>query len=98
MTSPWNSKRTALQSFLSLVERLPVEFVVISYNDESLVPLPTLTKALIEKYKTIKIKKIAYKRNIMSQIGNAAEGVAASEAGPKTTNHEVLILVSKRSN
>jgi adenine-specific DNA-methyltransferase len=98
MTSPWNSKRTALQAFLDLVERLPVEFIVISYNDESLVPLPTLTKALIETYKSIKVKKIAYKRNIMSQIGNAAEGVAASEEGPKTTNNEVLILVDKRSN
>jgi adenine-specific DNA-methyltransferase len=98
MVSPWNSKPKALQAFLDLVERLPVQYVVISYNDESLVPLGALTKSLLKEYGSLKIKKIPYKRNIMSQIGNAADGVAASETGPKTANHEVLIWIEKRSN
>ena len=89
MSSQWNSKRTALAAFMALVERLPVRFVVISYNDESLIPLETLETALKVKY-TVTVKKIPYKRNIMCQIGNAA---AADEH--KTENHEVLIWIEK---
>ena len=90
MSSGWNSKRTALVSFLNLIDRLPVRFVVISYNDESLVPLDPLITVLKERYGPIVVKKIPYKRNIMAQIGNAA---AADEH--KTTNNEVLIWIAK---
>jgi adenine-specific DNA-methyltransferase len=90
MHSAWNSKRTALDAFIKLVDRLPARFVVISYNDESLVPLETLEAALKEKY-TVRIKKIPYKRNIMCQIGNAA----TNGETPVTKNLEVLIWVAK---
>lgn len=90
MQSAWNSKRTALEAFLKLVDRLPVKYVVISYNDESLVPLEKLEAALKEKY-TVTLKKIPYKRNIMSQIGNAA----GNGAIPVTENHEALLWVVK---
>lgn len=90
MLSAWNSKRTALEAFLMLVSRLPVAYVVISYNDESLVPLDTLVDALKHAYTEVIVKKIPYKRNIMAQIGNAA---AAEEH--KTTNNEVLIWIVK---
>ena len=93
MTSSWNSKRTALESFILLVERLPVQYAVISYNDESLVPLEALTAALGSRFEII-VKKIPYKRNIMAQIGNAAEAVAAG-AVAKTENNEVLIWLVK---
>ena len=73
---------------MTLVERLPVRYVVISYNDESLIPVDTLLTALKGKY-TVKVKNIPYKRNIMCQIGNAT----AEDA--KTENCEVLIWVSK---
>lgn len=89
MNSLWNSKRTALEAFLTLIHRLPVKYVVISYNDESLVPLDTLVAALKEIY-SITVKKIPYKRNIMAQIGNAA----ANEEHV-TENHEVLIWLVK---
>ena len=92
MSSAWNSKRTALTSFLALIERLPARFVLISYNDESLVPLDTLVASLKEKYASAVVKKIPYKRNIMAQIGNAA---AADEH--KTANNEVLIWIEKTS-
>jgi adenine-specific DNA-methyltransferase len=100
MQSPWNSKGKALGAFLALVARLPVKFVCISYNDESLVPLETLEGALKEAYGATAVKKhlIPYKRNIMCQIGNAAaEGGVAAEggAGAKTENHEVLLWVAK---
>jgi adenine-specific DNA-methyltransferase len=90
MQSAWNSKRTALDAFMRLVDRLPARFVVISYNDESLVPLETLEAALKAKY-PIQIKKIPYKRNIMAQIGNAATNGEV----PVTENHEVLIWVTR---
>jgi adenine-specific DNA-methyltransferase len=91
MNSLWNSKRTALKAFMDLIHRLPVQFVVISYNDESLVPLETLEAALKETY-AITVKKIPYKRNIMAQIGNGSEAETH-----KTENHEVLIWLVKTS-
>lgn len=90
MKSAWNSKRTALEAFLMLVSRVPVKYVVISYNDESLVPLDVLVENLKHAYQTVVVKKIPYKRNIMAQIGNAA---AAEEH--KTENNEVLIWIVK---
>lgn len=90
MLSAWNSKRTALEAFLMLVSRLPVKYVVISYNDESLVPLDALIENLKHAYATVMVKKIPYKRNIMAQIGNAA---AADEH--KTENNEVLLWIVK---
>ena len=94
MDSGWNSKRTALTSFVSLVAKLPVKYVVISYNDESLVPLDTLISTLKGVYATVIVKKIPYKRNIMAQIGNAAEAIAEG-AEAKTENNEVLIWIVK---
>ena len=91
MTSPWNSKKKALQAFLDLIERLPAKAVVISYSDESLVPLPTLEAALRARY-TVHKKVIPYKRNIMSQIGNAEAAIAAG-AEAKTDNNEILFWV-----
>ncbi len=90
MKSAWNSKTTALEAFTRLVHRLPARFIVISYNDESLVPLETLEAALKARY-TVIIKKIPYKRNIMAQIGNAA----GNGQEPVTENHEALIWVVK---
>ena len=77
---------------MKLVGRLPAKYVVISYNDESLVPLETLEGALKEKW-LVRIKKIPYKRNIMAQIGNVALG----DNTPVTENHEVLIWVQKQA-
>ena len=90
MKSAWNSKSTALEAFTRLIDRLPARFVVISYNDESLIPLELLETTLKAKY-SVKVKKIPYKRNIMSQIGNAA----TNGQTPVTENHEALIWVVK---
>lgn len=100
MVSPWNSKKTALKAFLDLVERLPVRAVVISYNDESLIPLETLEKALKERWGegAVKKKLIPYKRNVMATIGNAAApGGVAAEGEARTTNHEVLLWIAKEN-
>ena len=91
MQSPWNRKSTALEAFLSLCRRLPVKHILISYNDESLIPLDTLTDALKKEYGAVVVKKIPYKRNIMSQIGNAA--LYTEEFNTKNT--EVLLWIRK---
>jgi adenine-specific DNA methylase len=91
MVSPWNSKRTALKAFMDLCERLPVKYLLISYNDESLVPHDDLVKALKDKYGAVHITRVPYQRNIMAQIGNAEH----SDLPVKTKNMELLLWVRK---
>jgi len=86
MSSPWNSKVHALEAFEQLVKRLPTKYVLISYNDESLVPINDLITAM-KKYGQLHINEIDYKRNIMSQIGNGVVG--------NTHNKEYLILITR---
>ena len=87
MASPWNSKNTALQAFDTLFERLPVKYLLVSYSNESLIPIEDLIK-LARKYGKILVQEIDYRRNIMSQIGNG-------EIGGKR-NIEYLILIKKK--
>jgi adenine-specific DNA methylase len=90
MVSPWNSRRTAATAFMALIERLPARYVCVSYNDESLVPLATLETLLRARW-PITVHSIAYRRNVMCKIGNAA-----TTAGPKKEdNTEVLIWIDK---
>ena len=96
MVSPWNSKRTALKAFLDLVDRLPVQAVVISYSDESLIPLDTLVGALTDRWPGTEVQQIAYRRNVMCKIGNAAGGGTGTKKDAKTDNTEALIWIPKR--
>ena len=91
MMSAWNSKKTALNAFDRLIERLPVKHVIVSYNNESLVPIEKLLE-LLKKYPSVKTTKIDYKRNIMCQIGNAAKG---EDKDFQTKNTEYLFLITK---
>ena len=93
MMSPWNRKKDALGAFIALAERLPVRALLISYNNEGLVPLEDLIKAFKEKYgaEAVSVKRIPYKRNIMATIGNAE--LYTDEH--KTENTETLIWVAK---
>jgi adenine-specific DNA-methyltransferase len=86
MSSPWNSKVRALEAFEQLVKRLPVRYILISYNDESLVPINDLIAAM-KKFGQLHVNEIDYKRNIMSQIGNGVVG--------NTHNKEYLILITR---
>jgi adenine-specific DNA-methyltransferase len=89
MVSQWNSKRTALSAFIELCRRLPAKYLLISYNNESIIPLDTLTEALRAEFNVVDIENISYQRNIMSQIGNA---VLYNDTF-KTENTEVLIWI-----
>jgi adenine-specific DNA-methyltransferase len=91
MVSPWNSKVKALTAFIELCKRLPARNLLISYNNESIVPLDQLTEALEKEFGPIDVEKISYQRNIMAQIGNAA----LYNDTFKTENVEVLIWIRK---
>jgi adenine-specific DNA-methyltransferase len=93
MVSPWNSGRTALEAFVKLCRNLPVRYIVVSYNNESIIPMKTLVERLEKEFGTAAISKedCNYKRNIMSQIGNAT--LYKDEF--KTKNVESLIWIQK---
>ena len=93
MLSGWNSKKSALNSFEKLIQRLPVKHVLVSYNNESLVPIESLVK-IFKKYPSCIIQEIDYKRNIMCQIGNAAKE-KTDETIFKTENKEFLFHITK---
>ena len=91
MKSLWNYKSTALKALLELCERLPVKHILISYNDESLIPHEDLTKALKDKFGQVRVTRVPYQRNIMAQIGNAE----LSDTAIKTKNTELLLWINK---
>jgi adenine-specific DNA-methyltransferase len=93
MSSQWNTKKSALAAFEKLIDRLPVKWVLVSYNNESLVEIEKL-EALFKKYPHVIPTKIDYKRNIMSQIGNAAKD-KPDDTEFKTENQEYLFLIKK---
>lgn len=79
MSSPWNTKKSALSAFEKLIDRLPVKWVLVSYNNESLVEISKL-EALFAKYPLVLVTKLDYTRNIMSQIGNAAKDASKEKS------------------
>lgn len=87
MKSEWNSKKTVLKAFDDTLKRLPADYVLLSYSNESLIRLDDL-RPILEKYKSFNVTEVDYKRNIMHKIGNARD-VGHS------TNTEYLILVEK---
>ena len=93
MVSSWNSKRTALEAFVALCWRLPVRYIVVSYSDESIIPMKTLMERLQVEFGPDAVTKedSPYKRNIMSQIGNAT----LYKEEFKTENVESLIWIRK---
>ena len=91
MTSPWNSKNTAGQAFSDLINRLPARYILISYSNESIMPEKELMD-ICQSFGKTSISYIDYRRNIMSQIGNAGK-----DADKKQTNQEWLVLIDKES-
>lgn len=90
MKSPWNSKKTALSAFEQLFGRLPVQYILLSYSNESLLSLKELLP-LLQTYKSYEVREIDYTRNIMSRIGNAT----LYDTTRETKNVEYLILIHK---
>jgi len=90
MTSAWNKKKEALDATIKLIDRLPVKYIVLSYNDEGLIEQEALFNAL-KAYKNVDIQTIDYKRNIMSSIGNATKYQDKFD----TANKEFVIVIEK---
>lgn len=90
MSSLWNSKRAALNAFENLIDRLPVKYVIVSYNNESIVDIKKLFELFRKKYTNVLVQEIDHKRNIMSQIGNLYPTTQIT-----TENKEYLFLITK---
>lgn len=91
MRSLWNSKKTAGQAFEQLFSRLPVKYIIVSYNNESLLTLTDLL-AICNKTGMTTVHELPYRRHIMSQIGNAEKN-----PNKKKTNIEYLIVIQKHA-
>lgn len=87
MKSPWNYKKTARQAFETLIARLPVKWILISYSNESLIPVSEIV-AIGKSYKSVAVREIDYTRNIMSVIGHGSPTNSRK-------NVEFLILIEK---
>lgn len=93
MSSPWNrTKEVAVKAFDDLIKRLPVRYLLISYNDESIIPQAEL-EAVCQKHGTVQVNSMHYGRNIMSQIGNATKD--GQDVASNQKNYEILFLIDK---
>lgn len=88
MESPWNSAKTALTATEILLKRIDAKHHLLSYSNESLIQQDALME-MCEKLGKVTIQEIDYKRNIMSQIGNADK-----DSEKNQMNKELLILVT----
>ena len=88
--SDWNKKRKAFDATVKLIERLPVEYIVMSYNNESIIPEEMLLD-YFGQYDNDVIE-IDYKRNIMSSIGNAKKYKSSFDCN----NKELILTLRKQ--
>jgi adenine-specific DNA-methyltransferase len=87
MESPWNSKNKAVDATRSLLKRIDSKYFLFSYSNESLIAEDALFN-LLKEFGEITATEVDYRRNIMSQIGNAKD-----DAKKNQQNKEFLILV-----
>jgi len=85
ISSPWYNKKTAYEATKTLIERLPVEWVIFSYSNEGFISLEEMKQ--INGF--FSLKEIEHKRHVMSSIGAGANPHA------KQKNKEYLIIYKK---
>jgi len=96
MSSVFNKKAEALTSLLFLIERLPANIIMLSYNDEGLIEKHSLLNGIATKgYKNVSLVEVDYRRNIMSSIGNSLINGPASRNETKEKNKELIITIKK---
>ena len=83
----------------NLIARMPTRYIMISYNDESIVKQPDLLEICneLDVHKNITPITISYRRNIMSQIGNVKKNDVNSEDEPEKNqkNKELSFIINK---
>lgn len=89
MKSVWNVRGKAIVAFDILIARLPARYVLISYNDESIIDKDDLL-LLSERHGTVKCETIEYQRNTMWNAVRDGRKVIKGQ-----TNSELLILIDK---
>jgi adenine-specific DNA-methyltransferase len=92
--SDYNYKRTAEKSFRDLILNTNSKHVLISYNNEGIIPFGSLMD-MASDFGKCSVTEVDYKRNVMSQIGiYNSDGEPVGSPG-KQRNIEYLILASR---
>lgn len=87
--SQWNGPG-ALTAFETLFSRLPAKYILVSYADDSKLVSYNDLRDLCQRFGSVTVTEIDYKRNIMSTIGNAA-----MLTEKVTKNHELLFTIKR---
>jgi len=72
--SPWYNAKESEKALKDLISRLPVKYILLSYNNEGLLSEEVLQKTLSEHsaIESFTFNEVDYRRNIMSKIGRGA--------------------------
>jgi adenine-specific DNA-methyltransferase len=73
--SPWTSRSLAVESFRTLLGRLDVGHVIVSYGGSSVISIEQLCDVISETRELISCDHIDVSENIMSKIGNGSDDV-----------------------
>ena len=92
--SPWYSPKECKDALKVLIERLPVKFILLSYNNEGILSEEDLRTTLFNhgSIKTFWFNEVKYQRNIMAKIGRGAV-----EDWDKKYNKEFVIVIEKKN-
>jgi len=92
--SLFNSIRTAKNEMKMLLEKISSHYILISYNNEGIIPEDVMI-AMCQEVGHTMIRRIDYKRNVMCDIGRfGSDGKRRSEKN-KIKNMEYLFLIEK---
>ncbi len=75
--SAYNSSRHAESAFQHIIENAPAKYIILSYNDEGIIPINTL-EAIMEKYGTL--EKIPIDHKVYNRLRGIAEYKREKEA------------------
>lgn len=93
--SSFNSKKTSLESLLSVVEHAKAQHIFLSFSDEGFLSESSVVEGLT-KYGDVSVCKIPYRRYIGSKIGiHNPSGERVGVEG-KRENQEILYLLRKK--
>lgn len=93
LKSRYNKKQEALEAISELILNTQSKYILISYNNEGIIPFEDLI-FVCEQKGVVEVVEIDYRRNIMSQIGiYNSSGLKVGDPGV-TKNIEYLIKVS----
>lgn len=80
----------AHQAFKTMVEKLDVKYVMISYSNESIVSKTQMIN-LLNQYGEVELFEIDHKRMVMGSIGHSSKGNLIEKNNPNVTEYIFLL-------